>query len=55
MQLLILSDIHGNVSALESVLNDVYKSYSPDALALLGDFVDYGMRSDEVIKIIKKY
>ena len=53
MQLLILSDIHGNVSALESVLNDVKKSYSPDALALLGDFIDYGMRSDDVIKIIK--
>lgn len=52
MKILILSDIHGNVSALQSVLEDS-KKYKPDFIALLGDFIDYGMRSDEVIKIIK--
>lgn len=53
MQLLILSDIHGNVSALESVLADVRENFRPDALALLGDFVDYGMRSNQVVEIIR--
>ena len=53
MKLLILSDIHGNVSALNSVLKDIDKHGKPDGLALLGDFVDYGMRSNEVIQIIR--
>lgn len=45
---LILSDIHGNLSALESVL----KSCSQESfrgVVLLGDLIDYGMRSNEVI------
>ncbi len=53
MQLLILSDIHGNVSALNNVLADAFERYDPDAVALLGDLIDYGMRSNEVIEIIK--
>ncbi|MGN0639063.1 MAG: metallophosphoesterase family protein [Huintestinicola sp.] len=53
MQLLILSDIHGNVSALNSVLSDVNKRFRPNALALLGDNIDYGMRSNEVIAVLK--
>lgn len=53
-QLLILSDIHGNVSALESVLTDVKLNYMPAAAVILGDSIDYGMRSNEVIDILRK-
>lgn len=46
---LILSDIHGNVSAFESVLcdcqNDVFSG-----VILLGDLIDYGMRSNEIVR-----
>jgi hypothetical protein len=55
MQILILSDIHGNVSALNSVLKDVEKRYKPDTTIILGDNIDYGMRSDEIIQILKKF
>ena len=53
MEIAILSDIHGNCSALESVLNDIKVNHKPDAIALLGDLIDYGMRSNEVISMIK--
>lgn len=54
MKLLILSDIHGNLSALNAVLDQVVKTDQLDAMALLGDFIDYGMRSNEVIKKIRE-
>ncbi len=53
MKVLILSDIHGNLNALTAVLDDV-KNYKVDACILLGDIIDYGMHSNEVIKIIKE-
>ncbi len=54
MQLLLLSDIHGNVSALKSVLMDVKKRFSPDYAVILGDNIDYGMRSNQILDIISK-
>lgn len=54
MQLLILSDIHGNVSAFDSVMSDVKKEFHPDAIAFLGDYIDYGMRSNEVLETMQK-
>lgn len=45
---LILSDIHGNVSAFESVLNDC-KDDNLSGIILLGDHIDYGMRSNEIL------
>lgn len=51
MKLLILSDLHGNLSALEAVL-DRASAYKADAAALLGDLIDYGMRSNEVVEKI---
>ena len=54
MQLLILSDVHGNLTALEAVLADVQARFSPDALALLGDLIDYGPRSDAVLSRIQQ-
>jgi len=53
MILLILSDIHANLSALNSVLNDV-KKYSINKLILLGDHIDYGMRPNETIELLNK-
>lgn len=46
---LILSDIHGNVSAFDAVLSDC-KGEDFMGIILLGDCIDYGMRSNEVIK-----
>lgn len=53
MKLLLMSDIHGNICALEAVLKSL-KSEKIDACVLLGDIVDYGMHSNEVIEEIKK-
>lgn len=46
----ILSDIHGNLLALKEVIsnfNDI------DFIILLGDLIDYGMQSNEVVEYIK--
>lgn len=46
---LVLSDIHGNLSALDSVLEDCHKD-DFSGIIILGDVIDYGMRPKEVIK-----
>lgn len=46
---LILSDIHGNVSAFDAVQKDCGDEIF-DGVILLGDCIDYGMRSNEVIE-----
>lgn len=49
-RLIILSDIHGNLSALDAVINNLeIRDYRPDAIAILGDNINYGMRPNEVI------
>ena len=48
---LILSDIHGNVSAFDAVLADCCGEEFAGVI-LLGDAIDYGMRSDDIIKKI---
>lgn len=49
-RIIVLSDIHGNLSALDSVVGDIEKrSYHPDAIAVLGDNINYGMRPNDVI------
>lgn len=50
---IVLSDIHANLSALQAVLDDIRAKYSPDGLMLLGDLIDYGMRSNEIIDKIE--
>lgn len=48
---LVLSDIHGNVSAFDAVFADCrVEQFS--GVILLGDLVDYGMRSNEIIQKI---
>ena len=46
---LILSDIHGNVSAFDAVMNDC-AGEGFEGVILLGDLIDYGMRSNEIVQ-----
>lgn len=55
MKLLILSDIHGNLSAMEAVLGRVGESPQVDAAVLLGDVIDYGMHSNQVVRMIQDF
>lgn len=54
MRLVLLSDIHANLTALEAVLKDIDNIGSFDYFILLGDLINYGPRPNEVIDIIKK-
>ena len=49
-QIAILSDIHGNLFALKQIID---KLDSIDEIILLGDLIDYGMQSNEVLEYIK--
>jgi diadenosine tetraphosphatase ApaH/serine/threonine PP2A family protein phosphatase len=46
MRVAVISDVHGNETALRAVLEDVERE-SPDALWCLGDLVGYGPRPNE--------
>ncbi len=50
---MILSDIHGNMSAFDAVMNDCGNEIF-DGIILLGDCIDYGMRSNEVIRKLQE-
>lgn len=50
---LILSDIHGNMSAFDAVMSDCGNEIY-DGIILLGDCIDYGMRSNEVIRKLQE-
>lgn len=52
-KILILSDIHGNLSALEQVLKKE-KLTEISGIILLGDLIDYGPRSNEIIERIRE-
>ena len=51
MKIAILSDIHGNLSALEAVLSKTEQE-DLDGYVILGDIIDYGMHSNEVINLL---
>jgi predicted phosphodiesterase len=51
MKLAIISDIHGNMEALNEVLIDIDKRHV-DAMICLGDMVGYGPEPEEVIRTI---
>lgn len=54
MRLLLLSDIHGNLTALKAVLTDLQnRNYQVDVLCSLGDMVNYGPRPNEIIEQLK--
>jgi putative phosphoesterase len=50
-KLAILSDVHGNLPALEAVITDA-KNRNVDAFWNLGDFIGYGPFVDEVIELL---
>lgn len=54
MRLLVLSDIHGNYQALQAVLEKAKREYVIEGMLLLGDVIDYGMHSNEVIEVIRE-
>jgi predicted phosphodiesterase len=53
MRLAIISDIHGNLPALEAVLAEVEQS-APDELWSLGDVVGYGAQPDRCAQLVSE-
>lgn len=55
MKYAILSDIHANVTALKEVLSFINLKYHTEEVKfiLLGDFINYGPRPNETIKILR--
>lgn len=53
MRLVLLSDIHANVTAFKAVLNDIEAIGEFDAYAIIGDLVNYGPRPNEIIEMVK--
>lgn len=53
MRIAVLSDIHGNIDALEAVLSDSDKHH-PDAYIFLGDLVFFGLYPQECFDALSK-
>ena len=51
---LVLSDIHGNVSAFDAVMHDC-GGETFKGVILLGDLIDYGMRSNEIVQKLAEF
>ncbi|MBG0785198.1 MAG: metallophosphoesterase family protein [Anaerolineaceae bacterium] len=51
-KLAVLADIHGNLPALEAVLDDIQRSETPDAIWVLGDLVAFFPWVHEVIECL---
>lgn len=54
MQFALISDIHGNLPALEAVLDDIAQRNNIDATYHLGDLVGYGPWPNEVIARLRE-
>ena len=53
MRYLIISDIHANLAAFESVLNDVNGGW--DMIWCLGDVIGYGPDPNECVKLLRQH
>ena len=53
IRIALLSDIHGNIAALDAALADVHRE-SPDLIAVLGDYVLNGPRPAEVVDRVRE-
>ena len=53
MRVAVISDIHGNLHALEAVL-DAVDGEAPDALWCLGDLVGYGPRPNDCCTLVRE-
>jgi predicted phosphodiesterase len=51
----LISDIHGNLPALEAVLADIERRPRIDAVHHLGDLVGYGPWPNEVVSLLQKH
>lgn len=51
MKILIISDIHGNKTAFQAVIDKI-QNENIKAIVFLGDAIDYGMHSNEVIQMM---
>jgi predicted phosphodiesterase len=53
MRIVIFSDVHGNVVALEAVLAEIQRMAAPDALFVAGDLVQQGPRPAETLALLR--
>jgi predicted phosphodiesterase len=53
MRVAVISDVHGNLAALEAVLADIDRA-QPDAIWCLGDTVGYGPRPNECCALVRE-
>src|SRR5215212_952359 len=53
MRIVIFSDVHGNVVALEAVLAAIRRETAPDALFVAGDLVLFGPRPAEALTLLR--
>ena len=53
MRVAVISDIHGNLHALEATLGELTRE-RPDALWCLGDLVGYGPRPNECCELVRE-
>ena len=54
MKIALISDVHGNLEALEMVLRDIEKQ-GAEKIHFLGDVVGYGCNPNECVKLIDKH
>ncbi len=54
MRLIIFSDVHANIEALETFYNFAKKELSPDYFIFLGDVVGYGPNPKECLAFVKE-
>jgi predicted phosphodiesterase len=52
LRLAVISDIHGNVAALDAALADI-KRHKPDRIVVTGDLVFYGPRPQETVERLR--
>src|SRR5215213_6558945 len=53
MRIVIFSDVHGNIVALEAVLAAIRRETTPDALFIAGDLVLFGPRPAEALTLLR--
>ena len=53
MKVAVMSDIHGNLEAFDSIRRRICGMEGIEGIVLLGDLIDYGPHSDEVIESIQ--
>jgi diadenosine tetraphosphatase ApaH/serine/threonine PP2A family protein phosphatase len=55
MRIAVISDVHANLAALRSVLDDAERRRALDGVWALGDFVGYGPQPNEVLDLLRSF